>query len=94
MTRSANETSVVCDERDVPDGAKCEPGWSVLRLEGPIPFEVTGVLASLAAPLASAGVGIFAISTYDTDYVLVKEDDRARARAALEAAGFTFPPAS
>jgi hypothetical protein len=93
ITRGHDEISVVCEERLAPANARIEAGWCAMRLEGdgPIPFEATGVLASLAAPLASAGVGIFAISTYDTDYVLVKEGDVPRAQAALEAAGFTFP---
>lgn len=92
VTRSPGEISVVCEESVAPTGgtARVEVGWAAMRLEGPIPFEVTGVLASVAAPLAAAGVGIFALATYDTDYVLVKEGDVPRAQAALEAAGFTF----
>jgi hypothetical protein len=90
VTHAPGEISVVCEERFAPPGARVEGGWAALRLEGPIPFEATGVLASLAAPLAAAAVGIFAVSTYDTDYVLVKEADASRAQAALEAAGFTF----
>ena len=92
VTRGTGEISVVCEERFAPPKARVEGGWAAMRLEGPIPFEATGVLASVAAPLASAGVGIFAVSTYDTDYVLVKEGDVPRAQAALEAAGFTFRP--
>lgn len=92
ITRGPGEISVVCEERVAPRGdrAAVEGGWWVMRLEGPIPFEATGVLAGIAAPLAAAGVGIFAVSTYETDYVLVKEGDVPRAQAALEAEGFTF----
>lgn len=55
----------------------CEKGWYCLKVRGPLDFALTGILASLAAPLAEAGISIFAISTYDTDYFLVKELDRA-----------------
>ena len=82
----------MCSERDAPPGAKCESGWSAFRLDGPIPFATTGVLASLSAPLAAAGVGVFVLSTYDTDVVLVKTPDSAAAQRALEAAGFSFAP--
>jgi hypothetical protein len=90
LTRTDSETSVVCEERDAPPGATCEMGWSAFRLDGPIPFETTGVLASLSSSLAQADVGIFAISTYDTDVVLMKSADVPRAEAALRATGFTF----
>jgi hypothetical protein len=74
VTRTARELSVVCECRFVPDEVRAERCWSVLELEGPIPFEQTGVLASILEPLAAARVGIFAISTYDTDYVLVRTE--------------------
>ena len=80
----------MCEERDAPADARCETGWSAFRLEGPIPFETTGVLAALSSSLAQADVGIFAISTYDTDVVLLKSADVPRAEAALRATGFTF----
>lgn len=76
----------------MPPGARCETGWSAMRLSGPIPFEETGVLASLAGPLARAGISMFAVSTYDTDYVLVRAADAAGAQRELESAGFTFRP--
>jgi hypothetical protein len=97
VTQSAEEVSVVCTERRVSGeaaGTNVERGWSVMRLDGPIPFDQVGVLASLATPLAAARVGIFAVSTFDTDYVLVQASDAPRAQAALEAAGFTFREAS
>ena len=70
-TRSFEETSVVCEARCVPADAQAERGFRALRVEGTIPFQATGVLASLAAPLAAANVTVFVISTFDTDYVLV-----------------------
>lgn len=87
ITRTARELSVVVADRRVPAGVRCERGWRALELEGPIPFSATGVLASLASALAAAAVPLFAISTFDTDYVLVRSEDLARATAALEAAG-------
>jgi hypothetical protein len=96
ITRGPGEVSVVCEERVAPASGEVEPGWAAMRLDGPIPFHETGVIAGLAAPLAAAEVGIFTVATYDTDYVLVKASEAARAQAALEAAGFTFrsrPPA-
>lgn len=73
VTRTTDELSIVCPEESVPADVKCERGWRVLKLEGPFEFSMVGVLSSVAAPLADAGVSIFAVSTYDTDYVLVKE---------------------
>jgi len=87
ITRTGEEVSVVCDESAVPAGARAEKGWRALKVRGPIPFAETGVLASLALPLADAEIGIFVISTYDTDYLLVKGADLDRAVAALAAAG-------
>jgi uncharacterized protein len=87
VTRTADELSVVCAEDAAPAGARCEGGWRVLQVAGPLEFSLTGVLAGIAAPLAEAGVSIFAISTFDTDYVLVKEEKLAQAIDALRRAG-------
>ena len=87
VTRTASELSIVCAEGSVPDGVTANRGWRAIAVEGTLDFALTGVLASLASPLAEAGVSIFAISTYDTDYVLVKQDTLDRAVAALSAAG-------
>src|SRR5262249_47206602 len=62
ITRTADELSVVCRQEDVPEGVVCERGWRCLRVAGAMPFSVVGVLASLAAPLAEAGVSVFAVS--------------------------------
>ncbi|HKQ57812.1 MAG TPA: ACT domain-containing protein [Candidatus Eisenbacteria bacterium] len=86
VTRTPDELSVVCDEDAVPPScSRVESGWRALRLAGPIDLAETGVLASLAAPLASASVALFAISTFDTDYLLVREESLERAVAALAA---------
>ncbi len=79
-----DEVSIVCPQEQVPDGwPECERDWCCLRLHGPIPFQSTGILSRILQPLAAAGIGIFAISTFDTDYVLVKEASREAAIAAL-----------
>jgi hypothetical protein len=89
ITRTEEELSLVCAESAVPHDAKCERGWRAFKVEGPLDFALTGVLASIAAPLAAARVSIFAVSTFDTDYVLVKEDALDEAVRALTAAGHT-----
>ena len=94
VTRTTDELSVVCPEESVPDEVQAERGWRALRVIGALAFALTGVLASLAVPLAEAGVSIFALSTYDTDYVLVRENDLPRAVAALVYAGHTVRAAS
>ena len=85
--RATEELSIVCDEAAAPAGARVEPGWRAFKLEGPFPFEATGILASVAGPLADAGVGIFAVSTFDTDYVMVKEPQLGLAVRSLGVAG-------
>jgi hypothetical protein len=85
--QSGSELSIVCEERRVPEGIHAEKGWVALGLEGPFPFSMTGVLAAFLEPLAQAKVPIFAISTFDTDYVLVKQEDTQRAVTVLTAAG-------
>ncbi len=88
LVRTRDELSVVCAERYVPPDVRAERGWRSIQVQGPLDFALVGVLASIAAPLARAGVSIFALSTYETDYVLVKEDSLERAVAALNQAGF------
>jgi hypothetical protein len=94
VTRTFDELSVVCSEDhlpdppdDVPDWALAERGWVALKLEGPFPFSMTGVLASFIQPLAEARIPIFAIATFDTDYVLIKRENVKQALVALIAAG-------
>lgn len=89
ITRTADELSIVCDRELPPLGALCEIDWACLKVQGPIPFEVTGVLSSLLAPLAEAGISIFALSTYDTDYLMVKTAVLERAIDVLTEAGHT-----
>jgi hypothetical protein len=86
--RSHDELTVVCVERLVPPEVIAERSWRALQVQGPLDFALVGVLAAITAPLAEAGVSIFAMSTYTTDYILVKEEALERARQALEQAGF------
>jgi len=88
ITRTADEVSVVCPEVEAPPGARVEGGWRALKLHGPIPFAETGVLSALAGPVARAGISLFALSTYDTDYLLVRDADLAAALDALRREGF------
>jgi len=87
VTQTADELSLVCEERGVPAGIRVEKDWVALKLEGPFPFSMTGVLSSFLQPLAAAGIPIFAIATFDTDYVLMKRDKLEQAIEALGAAG-------
>lgn len=88
LVRTRDELSVVCAERFVPPEVRAERGWRVLQVQGPLDFSMVGVLASLALPLARAGISIFALSTYETDYILFKESALERAIHALTQAGF------
>jgi hypothetical protein len=90
ITRTSDELSIVCAERNVPPSVRCERGWRCLKVAGPLDLSLIGILASLAVPLAEARIPLFAISTYDTDYVLVKEADLERAVETLLQAGHTM----
>ena len=90
VCRSPNELSILCEDRLVPKGVSCEPGWSAVKVAGTLDFSLIGVLASLANPLAEAKIGLFTVSTFDTDYLLVREKRLEDAIRVLEAAGHTF----
>lgn len=87
ISRTRDELSVVCRADAVPAGIRSEGGWRCLKAEGPFDFALTGILSAILAPLAAAGIPIFAFSTYDTDYVMVKAESLDRAAEALRAAG-------
>lgn len=89
FTRTRDELSVICAQEPIPGNVTAERGWRALKVAGPLDFSLVGVLASVAVPLAELNVSIFAISTYDTDYILVKEFDLDRACQALQFAGHT-----
>ena len=87
ITSTAEELSIVCHQDAMPEGIIGERGWRCLWVAGTIPFSVVGVLASLAAPLAEASISVFAVSTFDTDYLLVKGKDLTAALDALRRRG-------
>jgi hypothetical protein len=76
-------------ESSVPADVRAERGWRAFKVEGPLDFSLTGILSRIAAPLTDAGVSIFAISTFDTDYVLVRESALEKAKRALTDSGHT-----
>lgn len=87
LSITPQEISLVCDEMLAPRGDIVERGWSAIKITGPLDFGLQGVLLSLLGPLADMMMGVFVVSTYDTDYILVKEFDLAGAVQALVAAG-------
>ncbi len=90
MTRTDEGYSIVLPEESVPADWKAERGWRCLKVQGPLDLDLTGVLSSIATPLAEAGVSIFTLSTYDTDYILIREGDLEKAKWALRARGHTL----
>lgn len=90
LTRTPDELSIVCEEKFVPEEVSAERGWRALKVNGPLDFSLIGILAALATTLAAAEISIFALSTYNTDYLLLKEANLARAFKALESAGYTL----
>jgi len=83
LTLTAEELSLVCPEARVPAGVRAERGFRALKIRGPLDFNLTGVLSSLLLPLAQRGISVFALSTYDTDYLLVREERLEEALALL-----------
>ena len=88
FVRTPEELSVVCKQRYVPPDIKAELGWRVIKVQGPLDFDLVSLLASITAPLANAGISIFVISSFETDYVLVKEKSLDLAVEALTSVGF------
>ena len=84
ITRTADELSIVCPESAMQAGGNKRSGMRVLKVEGPLPFSSVGILRSLLEPLSDSGISALAISTYETDYILVHEDDLERALTVLE----------
>ena len=90
ITRTEDELSVVCLQERVPDGVKYDRDWVALKLEGPFAFDETGIVLSVIKPLSENELGIFLVSTFDGDHLLVKVKDEATARGLLVAAGHTL----
>ena len=92
ISRTSEELSITTSQASVPPGVRCERDYRALRVRGTLPPDLVGILVSIAEPLAQAGLSIFAISTYDTDYVLVKARDLPAALEALRRAGHQVNP--
>src|SRR5918994_5459789 len=92
VARTQGELSIVCDERVVPDGVRAERGFRTLMVCGPLPFDAVGILAGIAAALSAAAIPLLAISTFDTDYVLVRDERADAGMTALREAGYEVIP--
>lgn len=90
ITRSKDELSIVCMSKAVPENIRAECDWSALKVRGPLDFSLTGILAAIINPLSEAKIPIFAISTYDTDYVFVREDSLSQVVAILSGEGYSI----
>ena len=89
IERTDEEISLVCRTEDAPPSALGqEDGWKAFRVQGPLDFSLIGILSGLSGVLADSGIGIFAVSTYDTDYILVKKENFGRAADVLARAGY------
>jgi len=87
LTKTDEEISVVCEQQDLPANVRAERDRRLLRIDSVITFELTGILASVAFPLADANISIFAVSSFDTDYILIADHDLEPAIVVLENAG-------
>jgi uncharacterized protein len=87
LTRTKDELSMVVPQINVPKGIICNQGWSCLKVKGPLDLSLTGIISSIASTLEKEGMSLFSISTYDTDYVMVRERDLEKAIFALTEAG-------
>jgi hypothetical protein len=87
VTRTPDELSIVCNETHMPKEERCSIGWRCLKIKGPLDFSETGILAALSRALAEAEIPIFVLSTYETDYILVRKQHLTRAVDVLESAG-------
>jgi hypothetical protein len=90
ITRTADELSIVCPDSIKLESSRCDSGWACFRVAGTLDFSLTGILADLAGVLARDAISLFAVSTFDTDYILVKKETLAPAVRALSAAGYRF----
>jgi hypothetical protein len=93
ITRTAEELSVVCPENRLPKKLDAERDWRIIKIEGILDFSLVGILAALASVLSGAGISIFAVSTYNTDYILVRETALEKAVLVLKEAGYRLQEA-
>lgn len=87
ITKTTDELSLVCEEKFVPENIKSEKYWKALKVEGQLDFSLVGIMKNLSGILADGGVSVFVISTFDTDYILVKEENLEKAKELLIKAG-------
>lgn len=87
ITQTPDEISILCASERVPPGFRTEGPFKAMKVQGPLDFATTGILNAITGPLAEEGISIFALSTFDTDYVLVREESAAAALRALQLAG-------
>lgn len=90
IIRTKNELSIVCDESYVPKVVLSERGWKALEVVGPLEFSIVGLMADITTSLSEVGVSVFVLSTYDTDYILLKQDQLDKAIHALKQAGYSI----
>ncbi len=83
ITKTHDELSIVCLEENIPLDIKCERYWRILKIEGPLDFSLVGILSKISSLMAENNISIFAISTYDTDYILIKENNIEKATGIL-----------
>ena len=90
ITRTEDELSIVCLQDKIKEDIKCEKDWRVLKIEGPLDFSLIGILSKISTLMANNDISIFAISTYDTDYILIKEESINRAIEVLEKSNYSI----
>lgn len=91
--RSDEECSLVCTTEKIPANAvACDNGWKAFRVQGVLDFSLIGILSEISTLLAKAGIGIFAVSTYNTDYILTKKENFPKALDVLSNAGYRIVP--
>ncbi len=90
VSRTDEELSIVCEARVDLAAPRSETEWRIIKIVGPLNFSLTGILAAIAELLASARISIFALSTFDTDYILIRSENLGRAREVLHKAGHRF----
>ncbi len=88
VARTPDELSIVCSQGGVPAGVECKIGWRCLKVESPFEFDLSGMVTSIAAPLAEAGIDLFVVATQDSDYLMIKEPDLEQTVEVLSQAGF------
>ena len=89
ITRTYDELSIVCPQSAIPSGVEINKNWRCMKVQGPLGFSITGILASISAPLASEGISVFVFSSYDTDHIMVKQYELEKAIDVLQKTGHT-----